>query len=77
LSSFIGLVTFYNQYIADYDARSQPLRDLAKQFHRVPIPPHAWTPQLKDEFTALKLAVNSDPCLARFDSSLPTFLKTD
>jgi hypothetical protein len=77
LSSFLGLITFYNRYIADYDARSRPLRKLAKRFHRAPIPCHAWEPQLHDAFTALKIAVTSDPCLARFDSSLPTFLKTD
>jgi hypothetical protein len=76
-SSFLGLVTFYNWYIGNYDARSRPLRELSKRFHRVPIPPHAWTPQLCDAFTDLKLAITSDPCLARFDSSLPTFLKTD
>lgn len=77
LSSFLGLVTFYNRYIADYESRSRPLRDLAKQFYRAPIPTSAWTPQLCEYFEGLKVAVTSDPCLARFDSSLPTFLKTD
>ena len=77
LSSFLGLVTFYNCYFADYDAQSRPLQDLAKQFHCVAIPPHAWTPLLRTAFHELKLVVTSDPCLAQFDSSLPTFLKTD
>jgi hypothetical protein len=35
------------------------------------------TQQLRDAFAALKIAITSDPCLARFDSTLPTFLKTD
>jgi hypothetical protein len=47
LSSFLGLVTFYNRYIADYEARSRPLRDLAKRFHCAPIPILAWSPQLR------------------------------
>ena len=34
LSSFIGLVTFYNKYIPLYDQLSRPLRELSKEFHR-------------------------------------------
>lgn len=77
LSSFLGLVTFYNRYIADYESRSRPLRELSKRFYRAPIPPTVWSKELREFFESLKEAVTSDPCLARFDSSLPTFLKTD
>ena len=77
LASFIGLITFYNRYIPQYEQKAGPLRTLAKQFHRRPIPLEAWTAPLPDLFRELKLAITSDPCLARFDESMPIFLKTD
>ena len=77
LSSFIGLVIFYNKYIPLYDQLSRPLRELAKEFHRRSVPASRWTQPLLDLFHEMKQAVTSDPCLARFDEALPIFLKTD
>jgi hypothetical protein len=54
-----------------------PLRDLEKQYHRQPIPPDDWTPQLASRFTFLELAITRDPVLTQFDSTLPIFLQTD
>jgi len=54
-----------------------PLRQLYLKYIRKPIPPAMWTPELLDLFELLKVAITSSPVLARYNSSLPTFLKTD
>ena len=77
LLSFCGLLGFYSKYIPQYESRAQPLRALARSYHRKPLPSMAWTPALIALFNDLKIAVTSDPCLARYNSKLPTFLKTD
>jgi hypothetical protein len=77
LGSFIGLLTFYNIYCPFFEMRVKPLRSLERQHHRKPIPCAMWTPSLTHLWDELKLAVTSSPCLARYDSSLPCFLKTD
>ena len=77
LLSFCGFIGFYSKYIAQYESRAHPLRTLARRYHRKPLPATAWTPELKALFEGLKVAVTSDPCLARYSSKLPTFLKTD
>ena len=77
LLSFLGLITYYSKYIPNYEEKSRLLRILAKSCHRQPIPLEAWSPALQGRFADLKKAVTSDPCTARFDSSVPIFLKTD
>jgi hypothetical protein len=77
LSSFIGLLTFYNIYCPYFEIRIKPLRALERQHHRKPIPSPLWTPPLTALWDELKLSITSSPCLARYDSSLPCFLKTD
>ena len=77
LSSFIGLLAFYNIYCPFFEIRVKPLRALERRHHRKSIPPEMWTSSLTHLWDKLKLAVTSSPCLARYDSSLPCFLKTD
>jgi hypothetical protein len=77
LGSFIGLLTFYNIYCPFFEIRVKPLRSLERQHHRKPIPFALWTPPLVTLWDELKLSITSSPCLARYDSSLPCFLKTD
>ena len=77
LGSFIGLLTFYNIYCPFFEIRVKPLRALERQHHRKPIPAALWTPPLVDLWDELKISITSSPCLARYDSSLPCFLKTD
>ena len=55
----------------------KPLRLLVKSFYRKPIPQSSWTPQLIKLFADLKLCITSSSVLARFDTTRPTFLKTD
>ncbi len=59
------------------EMRLKPLRSLVKLYYRKPIPPSAWTDTLKQLFEDLKVCITSSPVLARFDSTKPTFLKTD
>jgi hypothetical protein len=77
LGSFIGLLTFYNCYCPWFEIRVKPLRRLERQYHRKPIPVPDWTAPLIALWDELKLAITSSPCLARYDSSKPCFLKTD
>ena len=77
LHSFVGLLNFYARFIPHFEIRVGPLRQLVRTYHRKPIPASAWTQDLLTTFTDLKQALLSDPILRRYDSSLPTFLKTD
>ena len=77
LSSFNGLVTFYSKYIPWFETDIQPLRALQRKYHRQPIPLIQWTPTLSALFLQFKHAITNDPCLARYDSNMPCFLKTD
>lgn len=77
LGSFIGLVTFYNWFIPWFETRIKILRDLERAYHRTTIPDEAWTAQHEEAFDTIKTALTRDPCLARYDSSLLTVVKTD
>ena len=57
------------------ETRLKPLRSLVKSYYRKLIP--TWTKALIQLFEDLKLCITSLPILARFDSTKPTFLKTD
>ena len=77
LFSFIGLVNFYHRYAPYTEINLKQLRALVKQFYRKEIPSIAWTPTLVKLFAYLKVFITSAPVLARFDTTLPTFLKID
>jgi hypothetical protein len=78
LHSLIQLCNlFYNKYCPWLEIKLKPLRQLIKKFHRKPIPIDEWTPPLRQLFEDVKLGVTSSPCLARYDSAKPLFLKTD
>ena len=77
LNSFLGFLGFYSQYIPQFSFRVSPLRAFSRRFHRCHIPDGEWSSVLDELFLDLKKAIVSDPCLARYSSALPTFLKTD
>jgi hypothetical protein len=77
LLSFIGLLTFYNIYCPCFEVSIKPLRVLERAHHRKPIPSSLWTPPLANLWEPLKISITSSPCLARYDSSKPCFLKTN
>ena len=77
LHSFVSLCNYYNKFCPMFQLRVIPLRQLYIRYTRKNIPTIAWTPELISLFNSLKVALTSSPVLARYDSSLPTFLKTD
>ena len=77
LFSFIGLVNFYHRYAPYMEIKLKPLRALVKKFYQKEIPTVSWTSALVKLFADLKICITSAPVLARFDTTRPTFLKTD
>ena len=77
LYSFMGLISFYQRYVLYLEMSVKPLRRLIKHYFRADIPMMAWTPDLIKLFEDMKVSINSSPILAQYDSSKPTFLKTD
>ena len=77
LLSFIGLCCFYNKYCPWFETNIKPLRRLQRAYHRKPIPIMSWSPTLITIFNNCKSHLVTSPLLIRFDSSRPTFLKTD
>jgi hypothetical protein len=77
LISFIGLLTFYVVYCPWFEIRVKPLRALERAYHRKAIPSIEWTPPLRELWEELKVGITSSPCIARYDATLPCFLKTD
>jgi hypothetical protein len=77
LRSFVSLCNYYHRFCPWFEVSVKPFRSLISEFHRQPIPPDRWTPDLVSLFEKLKHDIVSSPLLARFDSSKPCFLKTD
>ena len=77
LHLFVGLVIFYHRYVPYLEMRIKPLRGLIKKYFRSDIPIMAWTPSLITMFHDIKISITSSPVLDRYNSSKPTFLKTD
>ena len=77
LLSFIGLCCFYNRYFPWFEKNIKPLRKLQREYYRKDIPIMGWTPPLIKLCCDCKFNLISSPLLLRYDSSRPTFLKTD
>ena len=77
LLSFIGLCSFYNNYVPWFESNIKPLRRLQRLYHRQDLQLLAWSPQLINGFENCKKNLVTSPLLLRYDSSKPTFLKTD
>ena len=77
LLSFVGLCCFYNKYCPWFETNIKPLRRFQRAYHRKDIPIMGWTPSLIKLFCNCKTYLVTSQYLLRFDSSRPTFLKTD
>ncbi|MGH7954887.1 MAG: reverse transcriptase family protein, partial [Gloeomargaritales cyanobacterium] len=80
LHSFVGLVGFYSKFCPWFEVDLYEFRCLIQKHKHAPggaIPVADWTAEHRALFAQLKHAVTSSPCLARYDSRLPCFLKTD
>ena len=90
--SFLGMVMYYQHFIAHCSAIAKPLFQLTsgmpgKRRGRKPkkndkpklrkLSPNDWTPECNDAFEALKCALAQDVCLAHPDFSRPFILSTD
>ena len=52
-------------------------RAMIKKYFRKTISPLAWTHELIQLYTDIKMSITSSPVLARYDPDKPTFLKID
>ena len=77
LHTIVSLCNFYHKFVPWLEVNLTRLRKLMRQHYRKAIPSAAWTPELLTDLATLKTAITSSPCLARYDSSKPVFLKTD
>ena len=68
---------FYNNYVPWFESNIKHFRRLQRLYHRQVLPLLAWSPQLIDVFKNCKPNLVTSPLLLRYDSSKPTFLKTD
>ena len=75
--SFIGLCSFYNNYVPWFESNIKPLRRLQRLYHRQALRLLTWSLQLINVFEKCKINLVTSPLLLRYDSSKPTFLKTD
>ena len=67
----------YSNYVPWFENNIKPLRRLQRLYHRQPVPVLAWSPMLIELFESCKDHLITSPLLQRYDSSKPTFLKTD
>ena len=77
LHSFVSFCNFYAKFSPLFQLKMIPLRQLYLQYISKPIPQMAWTPEMISLFQLMKKEMTSSPVLARYDSTKPTFLKTD
>ena len=77
IPSFIGLWSFYNNYVTLFESNIKQLRRLQCLYYRHTLPLLPWPPQLIEVFNNCKTNIITLPLLLRYDSSRPTFLKTD
>ena len=59
------------------EIKLKPLRALVKILYWKPIPSSSWTPAIIKLFADLKNSITSSPVLAQYDTTRPTFIKTD
>ncbi len=72
VQSFRGFANFYRRFVPQYSKIAHPLIQLTKKDA-----PWEWTDVCETSFTTLKTAFTSDGCLAHFDPTLKTIVKTD
>ena len=88
--SFLGLASYYHQFILQFMKWANPLHDLIRPIAmkktrariKLPplqqnLPPFEWTPIHQESFDRLKLALTSVPVLAYLNYEKPFLLETD
>ena len=72
IRQFLGKLNFYRKFIPSSATLLEPFYNLLRK--RVPF---SWTPQCQGSFDRVKLFLTSEPILAIFDRTKPTFIYTD
>ena len=72
VKSFIGMTTYYSDYVQGHATQAKPLYDLFKKNVGF-----TWTQECETAFQGLKQSLISPPVLRRPDTSLPYLLHTD
>jgi hypothetical protein len=76
--SFIHFGLFYSKWIPYFEVNIQPLRALCIPGRlQERLPPSDWTDACETAWQFIITSITSDPCLARFDPSLRSYLSTD
>ena len=65
---FIGLSSFYNNYVPWFESNIKPLRRLQRLYHHQDLPLLAWSPRLINVFENCKINLVTSPLLLRYDS---------
>ena len=74
LRSFMGLCSFYREYIPNFSTLSAPLTDLTKKLNPERI---LWNTEAKESFEKLKKLISSKPVLRMPDHEKEYVLRTD
>lgn len=74
LKSFLGLISFYRNFIEHASTLTSPLSDMLKKGIKEPL---EWTPESVQCFGKLKSVLAEDPVLKLPDLSIPFVLRTD
>ncbi len=72
LSSFMGLVNFYNDFVPDLATKAEPLRALGHGSNTF-----LWSDECQQAFDMVKRAIRTEMTLVLYDPNAPTFLTTD
>lgn len=74
LRSFLGFANYYGKFIPRFAERTTLLMELTKKDHRVE---RDWSTQYDRQFTDIKEALSSAPCLHGIQPKRPFTLQTD
>ncbi len=72
LSSFLGLVNFYTDFVPDLATKAKPLHALAQMGNTF-----QWSKECEKSFEEIKKDITLDMSLALYDPNAPMFLTTD
>ena len=75
LRSFLGVVGYFRDHIANHSTLVHPLYELYSNWEKTRR--MEWTPEATDAFTAVRKAINECPTLFFVDDSSPIVLHTD
>ena len=72
IRSFIGLASYYRNFVKDFAKISEPLTRLTRNDV-----PFEWTSQQEEAFQEIKRRLTSEPTMCHFNHNIPVELRTD